>query len=227
MGWRLFLKEFEMFTDDVSAYELIGEGSIRCCFRVPDQATCVKFYANCFGHNPTHTRSFITRLRLCLTKHLFWLNINMQEWRYYKRLKKRLPVELMSVFPESIEPLYSPRYGWGLRETVLLNYDGSYARLVEEEIKRFEGSRDADNMYHDVERFFDQAVQYAVALYDPRNILVQWVTPEQYRMRVVDFEPKAKAAVPGLTYIKPFVRYRVYRRSRKYLKRLQTIMAKI
>jgi hypothetical protein len=225
MSWRFLIKERKMFTDDVSGYELVGEGTIRCCYRVPDQPLCLKFYANCFSDDPTHPRKLTTRFRLCLTKHLFWFNINMQEWRYYKRLKKRLPVELMSVFPEHIEPLYSPRYGWGLSETLLLNYDGSYARLADAEIKRLAGSPEAAKVYRDVEYLFDQAVHYAIALYDPRNILVQWVTPEQYRIRVVDFEPKAKAAVPGLTYFKPFVRNRVYCRSRQYLKRLQEILA--
>lgn len=226
MSWRFYLKERKMFTGDLSGYELIGEGTVRCCYRVPDEPFCLKFYASWFSDDPTHPRTFKTRLLLFLTKHLFWPNINMQEWRYYGRLKKRLPVDLMSVFPEHMEPLYSPRYGWGLCETLLLNYDGSYARLAEEEILLLAGSPDAQQLYLDIEKIFKQAVHYAVALYDPRNILVQWVAPFQYRIRVVDFEPKAKAAVPGLTYFKPFVRRRVHGRSLKFLKRLQEIMGK-
>jgi hypothetical protein len=227
MSWRFYLKERKIFTDDLSAYELIGEGTIRCCYRVPDKPLCLKFYVIYRGHDIWHPRSLQTRMRLSLTRHRFWLNINMQEWRYYERLKKRLPAELMSVFPEHMEPLYSPRYGWGLTESLLTNYDGSYAQLADEELARLMGSSLGEALYRDIEVFFDKAVHYAIVLFDPRNILIQWVAPEQYRIRVVDFEPKAKAAVPGLTYIKPFVRYRVYGRSRKYLKRLQTIMAKI
>jgi hypothetical protein len=224
MSWRLFFKDRKIFTGDLTAYELIGEGTIRRCYRVPDQPHCLKFYASCCGHDPSHPRSLKTRLRLRLTKHSFWANINMQEWRYYERLKKRLPVALMSAFPEHMEPLYSPRYGWGLCETLLLNDDGSYARLAAEEIARLAGSPEAEKVYRAVHDLFDQAVQHAVALYDPRNTLVQWVTPSQCRIRVVDFEPKAKAAVPGLTYCKAFVRYRVHGRSRQYLKRLQEIL---
>lgn len=213
-----------MFTDDLSAYELIGEGTIRCCYRVPDKSLCLKFYAPCLSHDPTHPRSLKTRMKLSLTRHLFWLNINMQEWRYYERLKRRLPAELMAVFPEHMEPLYSPRYGWGLTESLLTNYDGSYAQLADEELARLAGSSVAEELYRDIELFFDKAVQYSIALYDPRNILIQWVDPHKYRIRLVDFEPKPKTLIPGLAYLKPFVRFRVRTRSRRYLDAIRKIM---
>jgi hypothetical protein len=83
----------------------------------------------------------------------------------------------------------------------------------------------AEALYRDIEQFFQKAVEHAIALYDPRNLLVQWDSPTSYRLRVVDFEPKAKAAIPGLTYFKPFVRRRVYGRSQYYLGRLRKIMS--
>jgi hypothetical protein len=225
MRWRFFIKKYEMVLEDVSAYEHIGEGTVRCCYRIPDQPFCLKFYADSFTRDPAHPRTFKTRIRLALTRHLFWLNINMQEWRYYERLKKRLPAELMAVFPEQIEPVYSPQLGWGLRETLLKNYDGSYVRLAEKEMRRLAGTPLAESLYRDIELFFQKAVEHAIALYDPRNLLVQWDTPSTFRLRFVDFEPKAKAVIPGLTYIKSFVRNRVSRRSQLYLKRLKAIKA--
>lgn len=220
------LRSPTLFTDSLVDYELIGEGTIRCCYHKKGQSVCYKFYANWLSEDPTHPRSWKTRLRLLVTKHLFWFNINMQEWRYYCRLKKRLPVELRAAFPELMEPVYSTREGWGLCEELLTNYNGSYGKLVEEEMRRLAGTPRANALYHDVEMFFDQAVTHAIALYDPRNLLVQWVSPESYRLRVVDFEPKAKAVIPGLTYLRPFVRRRVRARSQAYLKRLKRIMRK-
>lgn len=214
-----------LFTDSLAEYELIGEGTIRCCYHKKGQSVCYKFYANWLSNDPTHPRSWKTRLRLLFTKHLFWFNINMQEWRYYARLKKRLPVELMAAFPELMEPVYSTREGWGLREEILTNYDGSYGELVEKELRRLAGTPRANELYQEVETFFEQAVTHAIALYDPRNLLVQWGSPDLYRLRVVDFEPKAKAVIPGLTYFKPFVRRRVWGRSQAYLNRLKKIMA--
>jgi hypothetical protein len=218
--------EKRLFSDDVAEYELLGEGTIRCCYRKPGESFCFKFYANWLSDDPVHPRSLKTRIRLLLTKHLFWFNINMQEWRYYQRLKRRVPSEILSAFPEYMEPVYSPRQGWGLCESLLINFDGSYVRLAEEEMRRLEGTSLAEPLYRDIEAFFEQAVVHAIALYDPRNLLVQWVNPSTYRLRVVDFEPKAKAAIPGLTYFKPFVRQRVLGRSQAYLKRLKAIMDK-
>jgi len=213
-----------MFTDDLSAYELIGEGTIRCCYRIPGKPLCLKFYAIYRGHDIWHPRSLKTRMRLSLTRHLFWFNINMQEWRYYERLKRRLPAELMAVFPEHMEPLYSPHDGWGLTESLLTNYDGSYAQLADDELARLAGSSLAEELYRDIELFFDKAVQYAIALFDPRNILIQWVSSQHYRIRLVDFEPKPKTLIPGLAYLKPFVRFRVRTRSRRYLAAIRKIM---
>ena len=227
MTWFPFLlRSPKRFTDELSEYELIGEGTMRCCFHKRGQPVCYKFYANWLSQDPTHPRTLKTRMRLLLTKHLFWFNINMQEWRYYSRLKDRLPAELMAAFPEVMEPVYSPREGWGLCESFLTNYDGSQGKLVEEEMRRLAGTVRADELYRDVESCYAQAVAQAVALYDPRNLLVQWVSPNSYRLRVVDFEPKAKAVIPGLTYFKPFVRRRVSGRSQAYLNRLKTLMAR-
>lgn len=214
--------KYELFIADLSGYELIGSGAVRSCYREPNGLTCVKFYTCQDKLHPKRKQS--TRWRLRLTRHLYWLNINMQEWRYYERLKKRLPLALMAVFPERMEPLYSPQYGWGLRETLLLNHDGSATRLVEVEMQRLQGRVEAQELYQRVSDFLTQMIRHAVAVYDPRNILVQWTSPGQYVLRMVDFEPRAKAVIPGLTYLSWFVRGRVRTRSRRYLQRLQALI---
>jgi len=211
-----------LFTADLSDYELIGSGAVRSCYREPGGQTCVKFYTCQDKLHPKRKQS--TRLRLLLTRHLYWFNINMQEWRYYQRLKKRLPAEVLKAFPEQMDPLYSPRYGWGLRETLLLNADGSPTRLVEKELKVMKSHAEAQELFERVSDFLSQMIRYAVPVYDPRNILVQWVSPARYELRMVDFEPRAKAFVPGLSYLAWFVRHRVATRSQRYLSRLQKDM---
>lgn len=215
---------YELFTDDLSGYELIGSGAVRSCYREPSGKTCVKFYTCQDKLHPKRKNS--TRWRLLLTRHIYLLNINMQEWRYYQRLKKRLPLEVMKAFPEQMDRLYSPQYGWGVRESLLLNEDGSYTRLVEAEMKRMGNQQQAQELYDRVRDFLDQMILHAVAVYDPRNILVQWTSPSAYTLRMVDFEPRAKAVIPGLTYLKGFVRYRVMTRSTRYLARLKGLIGK-
>lgn len=216
------LKKDTIFTGDLSQYELVGAGAVRSCYREPSGTTCVKFYTCQDKLHPKRKNS--TRWRLLLTRHLYLLNINMQEWRYYQRLKKRLPPELMRAFPEQMDRIYSAQYGWGLRESLLLNWDGSFTRLVEAEMARMDNVQQSRELYQRVRDFLDQMVEHAVAVYDPRNILVQWTSPTAYTLRMVDFEPRAKAVIPGLTYLKMFVRYRVQTRSKRYLERLQQMI---
>lgn len=49
--------------------------------------------------------------------------------------------------------------------------------------------------------------------------------PTVFQLRIVDFEPRTRALIPGLSYIKPYVRSKVRRRSQRYLSRLQSVMA--
>jgi len=54
--------------------------------------------------------------------------------------------------------------------------------------------------------------------------LVQWLSPDSFRLRIVDFEPSGKEIVPGLSYVKPYVRSKVRRRSNRYLSRLHQMV---
>lgn len=210
------IRNAECIDVDLANWEYIGTGMIRSCYRVPGQLVCVKFYRT--TEKADRDWKWDTYWRVRLTRHLFWTNINMQEWRYYERLKKRLPAALMAVFPDKIEPVYSSRLGWGLKETLLVNYDGSPVRSVVKQMQRFTDEQDKEVLFRRVSELIGQVVQYYVAIHDPQNILVQWIDAQQYQLRIVDFEPRTKAIVPGLTYIRPFIRRRVNNRCVRYLK---------
>jgi len=213
------IRNAECLDVDSSRYVYVGTGMIRSCYRIPGKLECVKFYRT--TEKADREWKWDTYWRVRLTRHLFWLNINMQEWRYYERLKRRLPVELMATFPDKIEPVYSNRLGWGLKETLLVNYDGSPVRSVANEMQKIADVQEQEHLFLRVSNLIDQLVIYAVAMHDPQNILVQWITAQQYQLRIVDFEPRTKAVVPGLTYIRPYIRHRVKNRCARYLKLLR------
>ncbi len=129
------IRHAEIVEGDVSDWEYIGAGMIRACYRIPGTLECVKFYRT--TEKVDHEWKPDTYWRIRLTRHRFWSNINMQEWRYYERLKKRLPVDVMAIFPDKITPVYSVKYGWGIKETLLLNYDGSPVRSAAWEMRHF------------------------------------------------------------------------------------------
>jgi hypothetical protein len=213
------IRTAERLDVELANWEYIGTGMIRSCYRVPGQLVCVKFYRT--TEKADRDWKWDTYWRVRLTRHLFWTNINMQEWRYYERLKKRLPPDLMAVFPDTIEPIYSNKLGWGLRETLLINYDGSPVRSLAKEMKRCTDDTHKEALYFRASELIDKLVHHCVAIHDPQNILIQWVSPQQYQLRIVDFEPRTKAIIPGLTYIKPFIRNRVKNRGARFLMSLR------
>lgn len=213
------MRTVEHFDCDLSDREYIGSGMIRACYRVPGKMECVKFYRT--TEAPQRKWKLDTYWRIHLTRHLFWFNINMQEWRYYERLKKRLPADLMGVFPETMTPLYSPLYGWGVKETLLLNYDGTPVRSVVKQLQAFKDISEKEALFDDVSQLVQKIIHYHVAIHDPQNILIQWISADHYQLRIVDFEPRTKAFIPGLTYIRPYLRRRITKRCTRYLRLLR------
>lgn len=204
---------------DLSALELLGEGSRRKCYRLPGREACVKFYRQ--PHQYTAKTTFSVRLHIFLARHVAALNVNCQEWRYHRELRRCLPPDLFAAFPESIEPVYSTSHGWGIVESLILNPDGTPMRRVLAELGRTADSQVRQRLLDCAEALFARLAEHAVCFYDPPNVMVQWTGPSTFRLRIVDFEPKGRALIPGLSGIKPYVRRKVRRRCDRYLERLR------
>jgi len=204
---------------DVKGFFLLGEGSRRRCFRIPDQPFCVKFYR--LPTEYTHKTTLGVRLHIAVARFVRRFNANCQEWRYHESLRRRLPPDLFAAFPEEIRPVYSRERGWGIVESLILNADGTPIKRVIAEMAKTEDERLRRRLYEAAERLFGRLAEHAVCFYDPPNVMVQWTGPDAFRLRIVDFEPQGRALVPGLSLLKPYVRSKVRRRCGRYLKRLR------
>jgi len=204
--------------------EFIGKGSRRECYRLQNQDVCVKFYRDPAAMDVDRKARLSQRLHVFAARFVRGLNTNIQEWRYHQALKRQLPSDLLAVFPERIEPVYSAERGWGIIESLVLNPDGSLARSVQKELANTQDQELRMRLYRETERLLGQLSEYAVCFFDPPNILVQWLSPDSFRLRIVDFEPSGKEIVPGLSYVKPYVRSKVRRRSNRYLNRLHQMV---
>ncbi len=204
---------------DLDHLVLLGEGSRRKCYRLPSESLCVKFYRRPSEYTKKTTWS--VRLHIFLARFVPSLNVNCHEWRYHQALRRTLPSDLFAAFPESIERAYSRECGWGIIESLLLNADGTPMRRVIAEMGRTQDQRLRRRLYDAAARLFERLAEHAVRFYDPPNVMVQWTGPDAFRLRIVDFEPQGRALVPGLSYIKPYVRSKVRRRCSRYLKRLR------
>lgn len=198
---------------------LLGQGSRRRCFRIPDQPFCVKFYR--LPAEYTHKTTWGVRLHIWASRFVSRLNANCQEWRYHQRLQRRLPADLFAAFPDEITPVFSRKRGWGIVESLITNADGSPIQRVIFEMEKVTDERLRRQLYEAAARLFTQLADNAVCFYDPPNVMVQWTGPATFRLRIVDFEPQGRAFIPGLSQIKPYVRRKVQRRCARYLKRLR------
>lgn len=216
------MSELELEPDitiDEDHLERIGDGSRRCCFRISGQPFCVKFYRTPAEYTKKTRRSVRTSIffsRFCL-----WFNVNYHEACYHARLRKRLPPDLFAAFPEQMRMVFSRKRGWGVIESLIENADGSAIRPVAVEMREAEDRALCERLYRAMAKLFDQLAEHSVCFYDPPNTMVQWTGPDEFRLRIVDFEPMGRALIPGLSLIPIYVRHKVRRRCTRYLKRMR------
>jgi hypothetical protein len=195
--------------------EVVGKGSRRVCYRIPETDLCAKFYRT---REDLSRRSFFgLDVGMQVARFCRWTNVNYQEWRYLQTLRQRLPAELLAVFPERLEPAYSAQKGWGLVESLILNADGTSARPLMVEMASVSDPDLRLRLFTGAALLFEELARHSVCFFDPPNVLVQWAGPDTFRLRIADFEPQCRALIPGLSSIKPYVRSKVRRRGRRFL----------
>jgi len=207
----------------------MGEGRRRICWRIPGTDLCLKSYRNdeeIFRNGASGLKNSIVReIKRC--RHDERCNTSCLEWRYHQELQATLPEDLLKVFPERMERVHLPTRGWCVVETVLANYDGTPVRSVVEEMVRFGtvGTPTADivkfrALRRELRRLLRALASAAVRFYDPPNVLVQWTSPDTFRLRIADFEPKSRTAIALDRWFDCFARLKCRRRYGRFLRTL-------
>jgi len=206
--------------------ERIGIGSRRACFRVPGGAYCVKGYRSeeeialgrhvglVPGKSKPLGAAVVREIRRCRFSDRG--NTSCQEWRYYEALRRRLPAELMAVFPGTLERVLVPGRGWCLVEEMVLNADGT---PVQNLFKVFRGTADPARraaLLRALDDLQAQLERHAVRFYDPQNVMVQELADGGFRLRVVDFEPASRTLLAVDRLGAWVVRLKVRRRFRRF-----------
>ena len=209
----------------------LGLGSRRACYRIPDSGLCVKCYRSepeiAEGKHPERNDlkplapSVIREIRI----HRFSDagNTSCQEWRYHEVLKKRLPPDLLEVFPETLVRVMVPGRGWCLVEEEILNADGTPARKFHEAYGFALDPKIRASLLKTMKGLCDGLARHAVRFYDPQNVLVQWKADGTFRLRIVDFEPASRAIIPLDRFFPALVGCKVRRRFARYLKSFDMI----
>ena len=204
----------------------LGMGSRRVCYALPDGRLCMKCYrnddeiaegSNSGGISSKPLRPSVVR-EIRRNRFSDKGNTSCQEWRQYMSLRNRLPPELLSVFPETIDRLLLPGRGWCVVEDRILNSDGSHVRPF---METYVGVRDAKTraaLLSAIRNLRDMLARHAVCFYDPQNILVQWLADGSFRLRIVDFEPASRTLISLDKIFPALVGFKVRRRFARYLK---------
>ena len=202
--------------------ERLGMGTRRTCYKIPGTKFCVK----CYRSNDEIKEGKYKEARVLapsvvreITKVRFdeKRNTSCQEYRYWKKLKEKLPSEIFAVFPQKMECVFVPLRGWCLVEEHLENFDGSEPEdfrtvyfAADDRLKK--------RLLLAFSRLIEQFCVYAVRFYDPQNLLVQRISNEDFVLRIVDFEPATRTFLPVDSMLPAFVRRKTMRRVRRWLK---------
>ena len=202
--------------------ERLGMGSRRACYRIPGRKFCAKCYRSDDEikegkYNGGRTLSSSVIREICKARFDERRNTSCQEYRYWKKLKEKLPPEVFAVFPQKMECVLVPNRGWCLIEDRLENFDGS----APEDFRSAYLAAD-DNLRKRLlsafSRLIEQFCAYAVRFYDPQNLLVQKLSDGDFALRIVDFEPSTRTFLPVDSMLPSFVRMKTLRRAKRWLK---------
>jgi len=205
----------------------LGIGIRRACYAIPDTDLCVKCYRSeeeialgkHVGYEPFKPLRASVIVEIRKNRFSDRKNTSCQEWRYYRSVIKRAPKELAEAFPETIERLLVPVRGWCLVESMVRNFDGTPPRKFHEACAAVVNDRGLhQRMLSALKSLRDRLVESRIRFYDPQNILVQWTSAASFRLRIVDFEPESRVAIP-LDELFPFLaRMKIRRRFDRYMK---------
>ena len=204
----------------------LGIGSRRACYRLPNTGLCVKCYRSeaeiAEGKHPGQepfkplSPSVIQEIR----KHRFSDsgNTSCQEWRYHEELRRRLPSELLDIFPRTMARILVPERGWCLVEDEVRNADGTPSLKFQNACVCVGDVEFRNRMLAAMKELCEALARHGVCFYDPQNVLVQWGEDGSFRLRIVDFEPASRALVPLDKIFPCLVGLKVRRRFARYLK---------
>ena len=201
----------------------LGIGVRRACYELPGTGLCVKCYRSedeialgkHVGYEPFKPLKGAVVREIRRNRFSDVGNTSCQEWRYYQSLKRRLPPELMAVFPRTLERVLVPSRGWCLVEERVTNADGTSVRALHQAWLAAPKEM-RSQLLSRLEMLTAGLIRHAVRFYDPHNILVQTGEDGDVRLRITDFEPASRTFVSLDRLAPALVRLKLRRRFSRY-----------
>jgi hypothetical protein len=200
------------------ALPLLGQGSRRTCHQLFDTGLCVKFYRplGLFSKGA----KFRVRFEIWRSAHDRARNTSCQEYDVLQKIERTKPAQLRTLFPEHLDLLYLPTYGWGLIETCITNADGTPSKRFPEILTDpATPLQMREAILKELDTLIDLLCAHTVPFYDLQNILVQTQADGSRHYRIADFEPRNRQILP-LDTLPLLARKKIRRRYARTLKNI-------
>ena len=223
LNWAiLFLKDkikvFERRTgphnDLVFQHPLIevGRGTRRVAYKLGDTGYCVKFY-----------RPPQEKMKKAVRRDVGWRRFNKfrnscsEEVHVYNMFRHDMPQEIRSRMPELCERVFHPEWGWGILETYYTNPDGTAIIPYDKELRRQTDPAIKREIYRQARDMLLALIREAALFHEPGNLHVLFLKDGSLQLRLVDFEPESKTAIPLELFWPWYRRCKLRRKATRFL----------
>ena len=223
LNWAvLFLKDkYKVFGRRTSPHndlvfqhplEEIGRGTRRVAYKLGDTGFCVKFY-----------RPPQEKMKKAVRRDVGWRRFNKyrnscsEEVHIYNALRHDMPSEIRERMPEVCERVYHPEWGWGVLETYYTNPDGTAIIPYDKELLRQTDPKIKREIYRQARDMLLLLIRNSALFHEPGNLHVLFLPDGSLQLRLVDFEPESKTAIPLELFWPLFRRRKLRRKATRFL----------
>ena len=199
----------------------VGRGTRRVAYRVGDTGYCVKFYY------PQEQCIEALKMQKSIQRDVRWRRFNKarnsssREVYVYDLFRHSMPPDIRARMPEVCERVYHEVWGWGVIETYYTNPDGTAILPYEDEIAR-QTPDNRERIYAQAVDFLEKVSAAGVLFYEPGNFHVLLQPDGGLELKLIDFEPESKTAIPLEMYSKWFRRRKLARKANRYLAHIRS-----
>ena len=197
--------------------EEIGRGTRRVAYKVGDTGYCVKFYY------PQEQCIEALKMQKSIQRDVRWRRFNKlrnascEEVYVYNRFRHSMPEEIRARMPPVCERVFHPVWGWGVIETYYTNPDGTAILPYENEMKRQRDPETKREIYRQARDFLLVLIRHAALFHEPGNLHVLKHGDGSIELKLIDFEPESKTAIPLEMFWPWFRRRKLARKATRYL----------
>lgn len=195
----------------------LGGGSRRVCHQLYDSGLCVKCYRTP-DEFTAYTKEKVKHEILRYAHHRKQ-NTSCQEYDAFQKMCRNQPTSILALFPEYLDIIYLPSYGWGLLETLIFNDDQTPAILFPEYLNAH--TKDAVRyraVVKQLDNLLEELCAHCVHFYDFQNVLLQFKHDGTIRLRIADFEPRNRQLIPFSSFAPCLLRRQLRRRYHRTFK---------